>query len=113
VVTVNALIVTVLTWVTGLILKKTKLPHDMIPQVLYYVSVVSAYIIAVLGNLATGTAQADSLTVGGPDSTLVTGSHVVALPNPIADGTIAWIFTNIWDWIGRKFIFGKLLKIHF
>jgi len=109
---VNSFIVSILTWGIGFVIKKTKIPNDMIPQILYYVSIVTSYLIAVLQNLVTGTAHAGSLAVI-PDSTLVTGpagAHPVVVPDPLLNGSIGWIITNIWDWIGRKLIWGVIFK---
>jgi hypothetical protein len=102
-VTVNSLIVAAVAWLAGLLLKRIPaLPRDMIPQVLYYVSVVSAYVIEVLKQLVATPAHAAMAAVAPGD---------LPMPNPAADGTVGWILANAWDWLGRKLILGKLLKI--
>jgi len=100
-VTPNQMIVGMLTWLIGTGLKRIKgIPNDMLPQILYYVSIGASYAMAVLTNLIAAT---PAHAADGP----------VPMPPPAApavDGTISWVLVNAWDWLGRKVLWGKLLK---
>jgi hypothetical protein len=100
-VTVNQGIVSVLTWLVGMFLKKVPwINNDMIPQITYLIATVATYAVAVLGGLAVGTAHAAAATVP-------------AAPSPVdtqMSATVSWILTTAWDWLGRKVIWGKVVK---
>lgn len=101
---VNQMIVSMVVWILGLVLKRIPaIPNDMIPQALYYVSVVSAYAIEILKQL---------VAAGEPTASIAVYAQTGPVPpvaDPFVDGSMGWIFANVWDWIGRKLIWEKVL----
>lgn len=100
--TPNSLIVTVITLLVGWLMKKTKwIPNDMIAHLTFWVSQIAAYALAVLGNLVAAPAHAQPVVpvATSPDSTAF-----------MPDGLTGYVLTYAWDWLGRKFMWGKVLK---
>jgi hypothetical protein len=107
---VNQFVVSMVVWILGMILKRIPtVPNDMIPQVLYYVSVVSAYAIEILKQLAAAPEPVASLAVYS-DFRLISAEPVPPVADPFVNGSMTWIFASVWDWVGRKLIWEKLLK---
>lgn len=110
--TPNTLIVSMLVWLAGVVMKKIPaIKNDMIPQLTYYVSVATAYLLAILHGMA---ASHPATTMLGSHLYFATDPPLLPAGPPIepaGEGTVAWVIVNAWDWIGRKLIFGALKKL--